>query len=84
MAEQRPQRNPGTRDYFDRAAAVIPQFTVLNYDRRGRGDSGDTAPYAVEREIEDLAAMIAEAGFARVEYTNFTGGVAALHSGRAI
>jgi pimeloyl-ACP methyl ester carboxylesterase len=31
---------------------------VINYDRRGRGDSGDTAPYAVEREIEDLAALI--------------------------
>ena len=31
MAEQRPPRSPGTRDYFDRAAGVIPQFTVLNY-----------------------------------------------------
>lgn len=37
-------------------------FTVFNYDRRGRGDSGDTAPYAVEREIEDLDALINEAG----------------------
>lgn len=36
------------------------RFTVVTYDRRGRGDSGDTAPYAVEREIEDLAAVIAE------------------------
>jgi pimeloyl-ACP methyl ester carboxylesterase len=36
--------------------------TVYTYDRRGRGDSGDTAPYSVEREIEDLAALIAEAG----------------------
>jgi pimeloyl-ACP methyl ester carboxylesterase len=35
---------------------------VLNYDRRGRGDSGDTLPYAVEREIEDLAALIEAAG----------------------
>jgi pimeloyl-ACP methyl ester carboxylesterase len=34
---------------------------VLNYDRRGRGESGDTAPYAVEREIEDIAALIAAA-----------------------
>ena len=33
-------------------------FTTINYDRRGRGDSGDTAPYAVEREIEDIAALI--------------------------
>jgi pimeloyl-ACP methyl ester carboxylesterase len=37
-------------------------FTVLNYDRRGRGDSGDTAPYTVEREIEDIEALIREAG----------------------
>ena len=33
-------------------------FTVINYDRRGRGDSGDTLPYAVEREIEDIEALI--------------------------
>jgi len=37
-------------------------FTVINYDRRGRGDSGDTAPYAVEREIEDIEAVITAAG----------------------
>ncbi|MEO5939595.1 MAG: alpha/beta fold hydrolase, partial [Candidatus Limnocylindrales bacterium] len=41
------------------AAALQADFTVYNYDRRGRGDSGDTAPYAVEREIEDIAAVIA-------------------------
>jgi len=35
---------------------------VLNYDRRGRGDSGDTLPYAVEREVEDIDALISEAG----------------------
>jgi pimeloyl-ACP methyl ester carboxylesterase len=43
------------------ASALQDRFTVLNYDRRGRGDSGDTPPYSVEREIEDLAALIAEA-----------------------
>jgi pimeloyl-ACP methyl ester carboxylesterase len=37
-------------------------FTVYNYDRRGRGDSGNTLPYAVEREVEDLAALIELAG----------------------
>src|SRR5262245_12304314 len=37
-------------------------FTVFNYDRRGRGESGDTPPYAIEREIEDLAALIAQVG----------------------
>ena len=44
------------------AAALDASFTVYNYDRRGRGDSGDTKPYAVEREIEDLAAVIDAAG----------------------
>ncbi|GAA3443813.1 alpha/beta fold hydrolase [Planomonospora venezuelensis] len=37
-------------------------FTVVTYDRRGRGESGDTQPYAVEREVEDLAAVIEEGG----------------------
>jgi pimeloyl-ACP methyl ester carboxylesterase len=50
-----------------RADAAIAQelssdFTVFNYDRRGRGDSGDTPPYAIEREVEDLAAVIGAAG----------------------
>lgn len=44
------------------AAALQDWFTILNYDRRGRGDSGDTPPYSVQREIEDLGAVIAEAG----------------------
>ena len=44
------------------AQALAPSFTVLAYDRRGRGDSGDTPPYAVAREIEDLAAVLALAG----------------------
>lgn len=37
-------------------------FSVINYDRRGRGESGDTLPYAVAREVEDVAALIAVAG----------------------
>ena len=37
-------------------------FSVYSYDRRGRGESGDTVPYAVEREIEDLETLIDEAG----------------------
>lgn len=44
------------------AAKLAPHFTVFTYDRRGRGESGDTAPYAVEHEIEDIAALIQEAG----------------------
>jgi pimeloyl-ACP methyl ester carboxylesterase len=44
------------------AKALASQFTVLNYDRRGRGGSGDTPPYAVAREIDDIAALIQAAG----------------------
>jgi pimeloyl-ACP methyl ester carboxylesterase len=44
------------------AEALAARFTVLNYDRRGRGASGDTEPYAIEREVEDLDALIREAG----------------------
>jgi pimeloyl-ACP methyl ester carboxylesterase len=44
------------------AGALAPRFTVFNYDRRGRGGSGDTQPYAVQREIEDIGALIREAG----------------------
>jgi pimeloyl-ACP methyl ester carboxylesterase len=38
-------------------------FTVVNYDRRGRGRSSDTQPYSVEREVEDIEALIDAAGF---------------------
>jgi pimeloyl-ACP methyl ester carboxylesterase len=41
---------------------LAPYFTVYNYDRRGRGDSGDKAPFAVEREIEDIEALINTSG----------------------
>jgi pimeloyl-ACP methyl ester carboxylesterase len=44
------------------AELLAPKFTVYHYDRRGRGDSGDTAPYAVEREVEDIDALIRDAG----------------------
>ena len=44
------------------AEQLAQQFTVYTYDRRGRGDSGDTGPYAVEREFEDLGALVKEAG----------------------
>ena len=44
------------------AAPLAPHFTVFTYDRRGRGDSGDKAPYAVEREVEDIDALIKVAG----------------------
>ena len=44
------------------ASLLAQHFTVYNYDRRGRGGSTDTQPYAIEREIEDLNGLINEAG----------------------
>lgn len=44
------------------AHELSKHFTVYSYDRRGRGESGDTAPYSIEREIEDLAAILKVAG----------------------
>ncbi|GAA5196343.1 hypothetical protein GCM10023322_65040 [Rugosimonospora acidiphila] len=44
------------------ADALRSRFTVITYDRRGRGDSGDTSPYAVDREVDDVEALIAAAG----------------------
>jgi pimeloyl-ACP methyl ester carboxylesterase len=44
------------------ADRLASSFTVFNYDRRGRGDSGDTPPYAIERELEDIGVVIEEAG----------------------
>jgi pimeloyl-ACP methyl ester carboxylesterase len=58
-------------------------FTVLNYDRRGRGDSGDTPPYALEREIEDVEALIAEAGGSAHLYGVSSGGALALEAAAA-
>src|SRR5690242_949870 len=62
------------------ARALAAQFTVLNYDRRGRGDSGDTAPYAVEREIGDLAALIAAARGSAAVFGHSSGATLALRA----
>src|SRR5512133_2276936 len=52
---------------FDQGMAPLADllgqhFTVIHYDRRGRGDSTDTQPYALEREIEDIEVLIDQAG----------------------
>ena len=60
------------------ASALATHFTVFNYDRRGRGDSGDTPPYSVDREIEDIEALIQEAGGSAYLYGLSSGGVLAL------
>jgi pimeloyl-ACP methyl ester carboxylesterase len=57
---------------------LAPHFTVYNYDRRGRGNSGDTAPYAVQREIEDIEALIDEAGGTACLYGHSSGAALAL------
>jgi pimeloyl-ACP methyl ester carboxylesterase len=62
------------------AAALQDQFTILNYDRRGRGDSGDTQPYSVDCEIEDLGALIAEAGGASAVFGYSSGANLALEA----
>ncbi|MCA2181687.1 alpha/beta hydrolase [Nonomuraea glycinis] len=62
------------------ATGLAPWFTVFDYDRRGRGASGDTAPYAMEREIEDLAAVMAAAGGAAMVFGGSSGGALALEA----
>jgi pimeloyl-ACP methyl ester carboxylesterase len=64
--------------------ALGERFTVLNYARRGRGESGDTPPYAVQREIEDLDALIAEAGGSAHLYGVSSGGALALEAAAAV
>jgi pimeloyl-ACP methyl ester carboxylesterase len=66
------------------AASLSPDFTVFAYDRRGRGESGDTAPYAVEREVEDLDALISEAGGSAFVFGHSSGGVLALETARLL
>jgi pimeloyl-ACP methyl ester carboxylesterase len=65
------------------AAVLASDFTVWNVDRRGRGDSGDTLPYAVEREIEDIEAVIAAAGGHAHLYGSSSGAGLALEAAAA-
>ncbi len=62
------------------AALLAQHFTVFHYDRRGRGDSGDTQPYAAEREIEDLEALIKAGGRSAFVFGNSSGAVLALEA----
>jgi|SRR5215471_7789464 len=66
------------------AALLAQHFTVFHYDRRGRGESGDTQPYAVEREVEDLEALIHEAGGSAFVFGMSSGGVLALEAARGL
>lgn len=62
------------------AAALTGDFTTVTYDRRARGASGDTRPYAIEREVEDLAAVIGAAGAPAAVFGYSSGGVLALRA----
>lgn len=62
------------------AGLLAGHFTVVNYDRRGRGHSGDTQPYAVEREIEDLQALVEVAGGSAYVFGSSSGAVLALRA----
>src|SRR6266513_1176769 len=62
------------------ANLLARSFTVYNYDRRGRGDSGDTRPYAVAREIEDIEELIDEAGGSAYLYGHSSGAALALEA----
>lgn len=62
------------------ARLLAPRFEVITYDRRGRGASGDRSPYAVEREIEDLAALAEAVGGRPSVYGTGAGGALALEA----
>jgi pimeloyl-ACP methyl ester carboxylesterase len=66
--------------YVQDAEALSTAFTVVNYDRRGRGDSGDTLPYAIEREWEDLDAVRSATG-ARFACAYSSGSMVLLQAG---
>src|SRR5947209_16423347 len=65
-------------DWSSLAAHLAPYFSVFTYDRRGRGESGDTHPYAVEREIEDIDAIITEADGSAFIFGHSSGAILAL------
>src|SRR6266516_850021 len=68
-----------TRTAFAPLAGLLaPHFTVYAYDRRGRGDSGDTPPYVADREIDDLVAVIRAAGGSASVFGHSSGAVLAL------
>jgi len=62
------------------AALLAARFTVVSVDRRGRGESGNKAPYAIDREVDDIAALIGELGGAASVYGHSSGAVLALEA----
>lgn len=68
------------QDAAQLAEQLTSHFTVYNYDRRGRGHSTDTAPYSVEREVEDIAALTEVAGGQASLFGSSSGAVLALEA----
>lgn len=66
------------------SAQLADRFTVITYDRRGRGESGDTEPYALEREVEDIQALVESAGGSAYVYGISSGGVLALEAANRV
>jgi len=66
------------------APLLARHFSVFTYDRRGRGESGDTAPYAIEREVEDIEALVREAGGTAYVYGISSGAALALEAANRI
>ena len=66
------------------AKLLATEFTVINYDRRGRGESSDTQPYAVQREVEDIEALIDIAGGSAFIFGSSSGAVLALEAASKI
>ena len=62
------------------AGLLASHFTLFHYDRRGRGDSGDTLPFAVEREIEDIEALLDAAGGSGFLYGHSSGAALAMEA----
>jgi pimeloyl-ACP methyl ester carboxylesterase len=62
------------------AALLAPSYTVYEYDRRGRGASGNGRPLSIEGEVADLAAVLAAAGQAAFVYGHSSGGALALEA----
>ena len=64
------------------SALLAPSFTVFTYDRRGRNESGDTPPWSLDREVEDIAALVAEAGGSACLFGVSSGAALALEAAR--
>ena len=69
---------------FELSAALAPRHTVIAFDRRGRGDSENTPPYSVDREVEDIEAVIVAAGGRAHVFGHSSGAVLALETARAL